>query len=174
VRKWRALRTPSGDLPASVFAEDANFTAIAGLRARARDAIARGHDEIPAAIYRSSQSGCVNDVRFLRPDVAVLDVTMTFVENAPFGLTQSRLGCAATREADGWKIAVFRTMIPFRRLVAGPVEEGLTAAQRRAQPFVRAMLRGMHSGGPRRYQCRVARLAVRNPGVIRRVTRRRE
>jgi uncharacterized protein (TIGR02246 family) len=117
---------------ASVFAEDADFTAITGLRAQGRETIARGHDEILATIYRGSKlSGHVNDLRFLRPDVAVVDVTMTFIENAPFGLTQSRLGCVLTREADGWKIAVFRNMIPYSRPPAGPVEEGLDGTRTR-------------------------------------------
>jgi uncharacterized protein (TIGR02246 family) len=125
VRGWNA---PSGEVIGSVFAEDADFTSITGMRAKGREMIARGHDEILATIYRGSKGGGrVNDVRFLRPDVAAVDVTLT-LENAPSGPMQSRLGCVATREAAGWKIAVFRNMIPFVRPAAGPVEAGLQAA----------------------------------------------
>jgi uncharacterized protein (TIGR02246 family) len=128
VRGWNA---PNGDLLASVFAEDADFTAVTGLRAKGRETLARAHDEILATAFRGSkQSGRVNDVRFLRPDVAAVDATLTFVENAPLGLTHSRPGCVATREAQGWRIAVFRNMIPFGRAAAGPVEERLMASSR--------------------------------------------
>ena len=109
------------------FAAAADFTAIHGLKARGRDAIAHGHAEILATIYRGTKlSATVESIRFLRPDVAVMDVATTS-HGFPFGIRGTMLLVVATRQEGVWSIAVFHNMVPFERPLAGPVERGLTA-----------------------------------------------
>jgi uncharacterized protein (TIGR02246 family) len=114
------------------FAVDADFTAITGLKAKGRDVIAKGHDEILSTLYRGSQNSAnVESIRFLRPDVAVADVTFRFVGDVrPFGLEQTSCGLVCTKEDGAWSIAVFRNMIPFGRSAAGPMERELMSARR--------------------------------------------
>ena len=60
---WNAA---DGSALARPFAADADFTAITGLRAKGRELIAKGHDEILATIYRGSViSARVEGIRFL-------------------------------------------------------------------------------------------------------------
>lgn len=120
VAGWNA---GDGEACGKPFAEDAEFTAITGLRAAGRDFIARGHKEILSTIYRGTQiNATVNSIKFLRPDVASADVTLRFVGNQPFGIEQTSLGVVATKEQGAWQIAVFRNMVPMARPAAGPLE----------------------------------------------------
>lgn len=116
---------------AQAFAADADFTAITGLKAKGRDVIARGHNEILSTVYRGSKnSATVESIRFLRPDVAVADVTFRFVgEVHPFGLEKSSCGLVCTKDSSAWSIAVFRNMVPLSRPSAGPLERDLAAAR---------------------------------------------
>lgn len=110
---------------AKPFAEDADFTAITGLKAKGREIIANGHNEILSTLYRGSKnSAAVESIRFVRPDVAVADVTFRFVgEVRPFGLERSSCGLVCTKDNGAWSIAVFRNMVPFGRPTAGPLEK---------------------------------------------------
>jgi uncharacterized protein (TIGR02246 family) len=120
---------------AEPFAADADFTAITGLKARGRDLIARGHNEILSTIYRGTRNSAnVQGIRFLRPDVAVVDVIFTLQkENGePFELRGSSCGMVVTKEGGKWSIAVLRNMIPFERPAAGPLERELKTDTRRA------------------------------------------
>ena len=115
------------------FAENADFTAVMGQRARGRDQIGRGHVEILATVFRGTRnSGTVNDVTFLRPDVATADVTFRIepMADKPWLPAYSSCGVVATKEDGAWKIAVFRNMVPFQRPVAGPLDRELVAASR--------------------------------------------
>jgi uncharacterized protein (TIGR02246 family) len=125
---WNAA---DGAACARPFAADADFTAITGLKARGRDAIAIGHQEILSTLYRGSRNSAkVESIRFLRPDVAVADVTFRFLgDPMPFGLTQTNCGMVCTKDDGAWSIAVFRNMVPFARPVAGPLERELMAAK---------------------------------------------
>jgi uncharacterized protein (TIGR02246 family) len=129
VEGWNAA---DGTALARPFAADADFTAITGLKGKGRDLIAKGHNEILATIYRGSvNSGKVESVRFLRPDVAVADITFRFVGDVrPFGLERTSCGIVCTKDGGNWSIAVFRNMVPFGRPTAGSVEHELAAAQR--------------------------------------------
>jgi uncharacterized protein (TIGR02246 family) len=72
----------------------------------------------------------VDQVRFLRPDVAVADVAFSLREKdgkASDRFPGSMAGLIAVRDGDAWSIAVFRNMIPFQRPPAGPVERSLAA-----------------------------------------------
>ena len=121
VRGWN---TADGEVCGQPFAADADFTAVTGLKAKGREAIARGHDEILSTVYRGSQnSATVESIRFLRPDVAAVDVTFRFAgEIQPLGVTHSSCGLVCTKEGGAWWIASFRNMIPFARPMAGPLE----------------------------------------------------
>jgi uncharacterized protein (TIGR02246 family) len=128
VQGWNA---GSGEQLAGAFALDADFTNVMGLRAHGRDVIARGHDEILATVFRGTQlDATITQIRYLRPDVAVVDVTLTLrtADGQPFTMSpagQSSAGLVATRDGGTWAIAVFRNMIPFARPAAGAVERSL-------------------------------------------------
>jgi uncharacterized protein (TIGR02246 family) len=128
IEGWNA---GSGESLARAFALDADFTNVMGLRAHGRDIIARGHDEILATVFRGTRlDATINQIRYLRPDVAVVDVTFSLrgADGQPFAMLpagQSSAGFVATRESGTWAIAVFRNMIPFTRPTAGAVERSL-------------------------------------------------
>jgi uncharacterized protein (TIGR02246 family) len=131
VQGWNA---GSGEMLSRAFAADADFTNVMGLRAHGRELIARGHDEILATVFRGTRlAAAINQIRYLRPDVAVVDATLTLrgADGAPFVMLpagQSSVGLVATREAGRWAIAVLRNMIPFARPAAGAVERSLEAS----------------------------------------------
>ena len=114
---------------ASVFSEDADFTAITGLHARGRDLIARGHHEILTTIYRGTTlAGEIENVQFLRHDVALVNAKFFLLKDGQTffpGVTHTSAGLVAIKENGEWRIAVFRNMVPFARPVAGPVEQEL-------------------------------------------------
>ena len=120
--------TQDGYACARPFAENADFTAVTGLRARGRDLIARGHVEILSTVFQGTRlSGTVNDISFLRPDVAVADVTFRIapMPDRPWLPKYSSCGIVATKEDGVWAIAVFRNLVPFGRPVAGPLDEAM-------------------------------------------------
>ena len=122
-----------GNTLAGVFAEDADFTAITGLRGRGRSIIARAHDEILSTIYRgTSLSSEVVDIHYLRPDVALVDVKFFLRKNGHSffpGVTHTSAGVVATQDGGRWSIAAFRNMVPFSRPVAGPIEQEIAEAR---------------------------------------------
>jgi uncharacterized protein (TIGR02246 family) len=132
VEGWNA---GSGDTLARAFATDADFTNVMGLHAHGRDVIARGHDEILATVFRGTRlAATVDQIRYLRPDVAVVDATLTLrgADGEPVAMLpagHSSAGFVATRESGSWAIAVFRNMIPFVRPAAGAVERSLEAGR---------------------------------------------
>ena len=98
--------------------------------------IAQGHDAILSTIFRDARiSSTVESLRFIRPDVAVADVTFTLQAQgkAPLPFTKSSAGLVASREGDSWSIVNFRNMIPFERPAAGPLERGLIANPSKAK-----------------------------------------
>ena len=123
---WNAQ---DGAACARPFAEDADFTNIMGLKAHGRETIGGGHAEILATVFRGTKmTAQVEGVRFLRPDVAVVDATLGLAgpDGTPFPVAKSSsAGYVATKENGVWSIAVFRNMIPFSRPAAGPLEESL-------------------------------------------------
>ena len=130
---WNAA---SGTTLASAFADEADFVNIMGLHARGRDVIARGHDEILATVFRGTRmTAVVDSVRFLRPDVATVEATLSLqdADGQPFAgpfnsqMPFTKAGYVATKDGDTWSIAVFRNMVPFVRPAAGPVERSLGA-----------------------------------------------
>src|SRR5688572_4067097 len=68
--------TKSGSLFARPFAEDADYVVINGMYVRGRDNIEQGHTQIFSTIYKNTTVSLkVKQIRFLRPDVAVVHVT---------------------------------------------------------------------------------------------------
>jgi uncharacterized protein (TIGR02246 family) len=123
----------SGAQLAAAFALDADFTNVMGLRAQGRDVIARGHDEILAGFFKGTRmAGQVDHVRFPRPDVAVVDATLTLerADGRRFrGPARSKAKYVAVRSEEAWSIISFGNTIPFERPTAGPIERLLALAQ---------------------------------------------
>jgi uncharacterized protein (TIGR02246 family) len=103
--------TKSGALFAKPFAVDADYVVVNGMHLRGREAIDQGHQRIFDTFYKNSTlSLSIKQIRFLRPDVAVVHVV---------GHNRTRLG-EETREAKGiltlvmtkekgdWKIVAFQ------------------------------------------------------------------
>lgn len=130
-----------GHACARPFAENADFTAVTGQRIKGREMIGRGHAEILSTVFKGTRnSAVVNDVTFLRPDVAVADVTFR-IQAATEILwlpAYTSAGLVATKENGAWSIAVFRNLVPFERPSAGPLDWEVLEASR--------MAAGMRSG----------------------------
>ena len=113
------------------FSENADFTAVNGLRARGRDVIGKGHAEILATVFRGTKlHATVNSIEYLRPDVAVVDVTMHLTPAGQTWLPKyTSCGIIAVKDSGNtdseWSIAVFRNMVPFDRPIAGPLDRQL-------------------------------------------------
>lgn len=117
------------------FAENADFTAVTGARIRGRDLIGRGHVEILATVFRGTRNtAIVNDVTFLRPDVAIADVTFRLdpMADKPWLPPYSSCGVVATKDNGVWSIAVFRNLVPYSRPAAGPLDREVLNASRAA------------------------------------------
>ncbi len=132
VAGWNA---GDGDACARPFAVNADFTAVTGQRIKGRDLIGKGHAEILSTVFRGTRnSGRVNDIVFLRPDVALVDVTFRIdpMADKPWLPPYSSCGIVATKENGAWSIAALRNMVPFDRPVAGPLDRQTLDASRRA------------------------------------------
>src|ERR1043165_2385385 len=100
--------THSGAAFAKPFAEDADYVVINGRYIQSRTVIEKAHQQIFDTIYKDTTiSLTVRDIRFLRPEVAVVHVDGT--RTGP-GNEQSRalMTLTMTKEKDGWKIAAFQ------------------------------------------------------------------
>jgi uncharacterized protein (TIGR02246 family) len=124
----------SGARLARPFAPDAEFINIMGLRVRGRDLIARGHDELFETVFFGTRlAGGVENVRFLRPDVAYADGVLMLQnsDGSPHNMIERALPAFIAVKKDGaWSIAIFRNMIPFERPPAGPLERSLGARKK--------------------------------------------
>jgi uncharacterized protein (TIGR02246 family) len=108
------------------FTETADFTAVNGTRVRGTDEIGRGHAEILSTIFRGTHMrASVNSIEFLRPDVAVVDVTFRLTPPAEPSWIPKHTSCGiiATKEGERWAISVFRNMVPFNRPLAGQLDQ---------------------------------------------------
>jgi uncharacterized protein (TIGR02246 family) len=117
---------------AAPFAEDADFIAVNGIHAKGRDLIGRGHAEILSTIFKGTRmESKIHTVRFLRPDVAVADVTFRLQHDGdkPWLPAFTSCGLVATRDDGKWSIAAFRNMVPFARPVAGELDRALLSAR---------------------------------------------
>lgn len=100
-----------GEAFAAPFAEDADYVIVNGMHERGRATIAQGHKYIFSTIYKGSNNTyTVEDVRFLRPDVAVAHVHHVLKFNA--GETtqevQARSTWVLTKNDGEWRIDAFQ------------------------------------------------------------------
>jgi len=101
----------SGAEYAKPFAEDADYVVINGIHIKGRAAVAQGHQQIFDTIYKNSNvSLTVEQIRFLRPDVAVAHVQTTLKVNqgALTGEYKGRITMMVTKTGDRWEIAAFQ------------------------------------------------------------------
>jgi len=101
--------TKSGALFAKPFAEDADYVVINGMYIKGRAVIESAHQRIFDTIYKDTNiTLTVKQIRFLRPDVAVVHV-----EGRRTGPTKelgqdAMLTLMMTKEKQGWVIAAFQ------------------------------------------------------------------
>ena len=101
--------TKSGELFAKPFAEDADYVVINGMYIKGRATIESAHQQIFDTIYKDTTiSLTVKQIRFLRPDVAVVHVA-AHRDGSTKDLTHdAMLTLVMTKEKQGWVIAAFQ------------------------------------------------------------------
>ena len=99
-----------------VFAEDADFTNVAGISAHGRAEVEKFHAPRFATTFKDThQTVTETKVRFIRPDVAMVDARweMTGAKNPQgqdVGLRTGLLTFVMTKEGNGWFITVMHNM----------------------------------------------------------------
>ena len=101
--------TKSGASFAKPFAADADYVVINGMHIRGYDAIQKGHQQIFDNIYKDTTlSLIVKQIRFLRPDVALVHVSGHRTSPQPHMRADATLVMVMTKNDGGWKIASFQ------------------------------------------------------------------
>ena len=101
--------TKSGALFAKPFAEDADYVVINGMHIKGRAVIETAHQRIFDTIYKDTTiSLAVKQVRFLRPDVAVVHVNGHRTGPKKELTSEGMLTLVMTKEKQGWTIAAFQ------------------------------------------------------------------
>ena len=101
--------TKSGAAFAKPFAEDADYVVINGMYIKGRPAIEAGHQRIFDTVYKDTTINLtVKQIRFLRPDVAVVHVTGKRVGPTKELENNVILTLMMTKEKQGWTIAAFQ------------------------------------------------------------------
>jgi uncharacterized protein (TIGR02246 family) len=103
--------TKSGAEFAKPFAADADYVVINGLHIKGRAANAEGHQRIFDTVYKnSSLSLAVEQIRFLRPDVAVAHIrsALTVTQENSTKTGHARITVVMTKNKDKWEIAAFQ------------------------------------------------------------------
>lgn len=101
---------------ASVFAEDADFVVINGMYVKGRTEIEKSHHNIFTTIFKDTTITLhFKQIRFLRPDVAVVHVTGRRDSPTAELRQGGMITLVMTKAKDGWKIAAFQnTAAPLR------------------------------------------------------------
>lgn len=101
--------TKSGALFAKPFAEDADYVVINGMYIKGRAVIEKAHQQIFDTVYKETTVKLtVKQIRFLRPDVAVVHVS-GHRDGPTKELRQDVLvTIVMTKEKHGWAIAAFQ------------------------------------------------------------------
>jgi uncharacterized protein (TIGR02246 family) len=110
-----------GEAFAAPFAEDADYVIVNGRHERGRATIAEGHKYIFSTIYKGSNNTfTVEDVRLLRPDVAVAHVhhVLKFYAGETAQEAQARSTWVLTKTDGEWRIDAFQNT-PIQPQVAG-------------------------------------------------------
>ena len=105
---------------AAHYASDGSFTNIIGTTLFGREAFEKQHNTIFTTIYKGSTAAFTIDrLHFLRPDVAIADVTSRLsgtasfppgVKPAPDGSIRTKLQLVLTRESGTWWIVAFHNV----------------------------------------------------------------
>jgi uncharacterized protein (TIGR02246 family) len=103
--------TKSGALFAKPFAEDADYVVINGMHIRTQKVIEQGHQQIFDTIYKDSVLNLsVKQIRFLRPDIALVHVTGQNKTRRGETTTETKgiISMVMMKEAGIWKIVSFQ------------------------------------------------------------------
>jgi uncharacterized protein (TIGR02246 family) len=98
------------------FASDADFTNVFGMHATGREAIRQFHAPIFDTMFRESRLSATDTrVRFLRPDVAAIDVGWEMTgardpDGRDWPLRKGLMSLIATGHGEEWSIAVMHNM----------------------------------------------------------------
>lgn len=101
----------SGTEFAKPFAEDADYVVVNGAHIKGRAANAAGHQQIFDTIYKDSRNaGTVKQIRFVRPDVAIVHVewNLSFKVNGEEQKGHALSTMVMTKEKGKWSIAAFQ------------------------------------------------------------------
>lgn len=104
----------SGAEFAKPFAEDADFVVINGMKIKGRPEIDKGHQGIFDTIYKNSVlSYTVEQLRFLRPDVAVVHVrgVLQVTRGDKTETGNARITLVMMKNNDKWEIAAFQNTL---------------------------------------------------------------
>lgn len=99
-----------------VFAETADFTNVRGVGASGRAAIEAFHAPIFQTMFKAShQTAAVKSIRFIKPDVAGVDVLWEMTgstdrNGVPVPLRKGLLSFVMTKQAEQWSILVMHNM----------------------------------------------------------------
>jgi uncharacterized protein (TIGR02246 family) len=99
-----------------VFAETADFTNVKGVGASGRVAIEQFHAAVFQTMFKSShQTASVKSIRFIKPDVAAVDVLWEMTgatdrSGAPVRLRKGLLNFVMTKQGEQWSILVMHNM----------------------------------------------------------------
>ena len=101
--------TKSGALFAKPFAEDADYVVINGMYINGRAVIESAHQRIFDTIYKDTNiTLTVKQIRFLRPDIAVVHVEGRRTGPTKELAHEAMLTLMMTKEKQGWVIAAFQ------------------------------------------------------------------
>ena len=101
--------TKSGATFAKAFAEDADYVIINGNYIKGRAVIERAHQQIFDTIFKDTTvTLTVQQIRFLRPDVAVVHVKGQRTSPIKELVQDAMLTLFVTKEKQGWTIAAFQ------------------------------------------------------------------
>ena len=100
--------TKSGEVFAKPFAEDADYVVINGSYIKGREAIEKGHQQIFDTIYKDTTIELnVKQIRFLRPDVAVVHVSARR-DGPAKEVMNAMITMVVLKDKQGWKISAFQ------------------------------------------------------------------
>lgn len=101
--------TKSGATFARPFAEDADYVVINGMYIKGRSIIETAHQQIFDTIYKETTiTLTVKQIRFLRPDVAVVHVNGQRRGPTKDLEQEALVTLVMTKEKEGWRIAAFQ------------------------------------------------------------------
>ena len=112
---------------AELCTEDADFVVISGKRVHGRDEIYEYHDALhKMALKDRTNQNYIEDIRFIRPDVAIMHVRFEGKSSLPDGdkrgSTTARATVVVEKEQGKWLISAFQNTLvldPACRVVGG-------------------------------------------------------